>query len=221
MKDYSHEKCRKECKASIDGALFFCYIAMIILIIIWLFKLIKNSKSEPKDRQRYIGRDPSFFYEEGEFCYDSYLQFISKGAFETFDIRIENINKYSKALVSTILIGLCSYILTLVFSILLEKCHNEWFFCYFCMFYFFLFVSVILSLSFALVLAHHYFKAEFNDFVDFSKCKFLTKQFRIDYDFIFKIKDEFKIPFVIILFTEFLNFVRLVSGFKKEDYMSD
>ena len=40
--------------------------------------------------------------------------------------------------------------------------------------------------------------------------KYLTKNFRKDYNFIFKIKNDFKMPFVLILITEFFNFVKLV-----------
>ena len=81
-----------------------------------------------------------------------------------------------------------------------------------CSYIFFLifFLSVILSLVFAIVLAHYYFKGNYSDFEEFSRCRFLSKRFRTDYDFIFKIKGEFKMPFVLILISEFFNFINIV-----------
>ena len=213
MKKESKEL-RKKCKQTVDGLLFMVYIALFILIIIWLFKLIKNTKSEPKYRQRYIGKEPSVYYDVGEFCYDSYEKFVSKGAFDLFDLRMKRIKKYAKALVSTMLIAIGSLIFATIFAHLAPK--HACLFCLAALFYLFLLISIILSLAFAIVLAHHYFKAEFDDFIEFSKCRYLTKQFRKDYNFIFKIKDEFKMPFVLVIITEFLSFVNLVAGVKTD-----
>ena len=75
------EKCDKKLyKNGIKGALIIIYLALIILIIIWLFKLLKNTKSEPTNRISYIAKDPSYYYEEHEFCYIEYERFIIKGA---------------------------------------------------------------------------------------------------------------------------------------------
>ena len=47
------------------------YITTLLLIIIWLFKRLKNTKNELKDRNLNIRKDPLNYYEEGEFCYDN------------------------------------------------------------------------------------------------------------------------------------------------------
>ena len=209
MQEEKKNKMKKTKKNAINGALFSIYIALIILIIIWLFKLIKNTKSEPKNRKDYIAKEPSNYYEEQEFCFYNYENFILKGAIITFDLRIKKIEKYSKAVVSTLFIGIGSIIMSAILVCCLPGCAA--------LFYLFFIISVILCLSFSIVLAHHYFKSNFSDFEEFSKCRYLTKQFKTDYDFIFKIKDEFKMPFVLVLFTEFLNCFSLVYEYEDND----
>ena len=76
-------------------------------------------------------------------------------------------------------------------------------------FYVIFLLNVILSIAFAIVLAHYYFKGKYNEFEEFSRCRYLTKRFKTDYDFIFKIKSEFKMPFVLILISEFFNFINI------------
>jgi hypothetical protein len=189
---------------------------MIILIIIWLFKITKNAKNEPTNRSRYIDKDPGFYYEEGEFCYDNYEKYILKGAFDTFGLRIKRIKKYSRAVLATIFISLGSMIMVIIFSEL-KDC-NENFASYFIgLFSFFYVISDILCLAFAIVLAHDYFKSNFSDFEKFSKCRYLMKQFKKDYNFIFIIKDEFKMPFIFILFFEFSNFMKKPYNYEIED----
>ena len=85
------------------------------------------------------------------------------------------------------------------------------------LFYLFFIMSIILCFSFSIVLAHYYFKSKFSDFEEFSKYRYLTKQFKTDYDFIFKIKDELKMPDVLILFVELLNSFKFVYENKDED----
>jgi len=216
----SEKKCRKNWKQCTDGFLFLIYLAMIILIIIWLFKLIRNTKDEPNNRERYVVKKPSNFYFEGEFCYDNYKKFISKGAFDTFGIRIKKIKRYSNALISTIFIGFGALLLVLPIALCIKKLINpsaEAMICIFVMFCIVFILSIILSLAFAIVLAHHYFKSKFNDFEEFSKCRYLAKKFKTDYDFIFEIKEEFNMPFVLILITEFINCIKLVVEQGDED----
>ena len=77
-------------------------------------------------------------------------------------------------------------------------------------FYITFLLSTILNITFFIVLAYYYFKGKYSDFEDFSRCRFLTKIFKKDYDFIFKIKNQFKMPFFIILISEFFNFINII-----------
>ena len=211
------EKCDiKTYKNGIKGALLLIYLALIILIIIWLFKLLKNTKSEPKNRISYIAKDPSNYYEEHEFCYIEYERFLIKGAFDTFDLRIKRIKKYCKAVLATIFIAIGSLIMMVIFFCL-SKCDIDLGIGCSGLFFVFALISVILCIAFSIVLAHHYFKSDFNAFEEFSKCRYLTSQFKRDYNFIFTIKDEFKMPFVLILLTEFFNCIGLLFDYEDED----
>ena len=182
-------------------------IAMIILTIIWLFKIIKNAKNEPTNRSRYIDKDPALYYEEGEFCYDNYEKFILKGAFDTFGLRIKRIKKYSKAVLATIFISLGSFIMIIIFSCLKDR-HEDILSFFVSLLGLIYTISNILCIAFAIVLAHDYLKSNFSDFEEFSRCRYLLKHFKKDYNFIFIIKEEFKMLFIFILLFEFSNFMK-------------
>ena len=202
----NEEKYKKNMKLSANGALIISYLATFILIIIWLFRLLLNAKNEPQNRVEYINKDPSNYYTEGEFCFDICKKFIINGALDTFGISLKKIKKYTKALLCTIFISIGSIVFMLIFAII----KNEDFAMNCGLFFYIIFLlSVILSIAFAIVLAHYYFKGKYNDFEEFSRCRFLTKRFKTDYDFIFKIKSEFKMPFVIVLISEFFNFINI------------
>ena len=79
------------------------------------------------------------------------------------------------------------------------------------MFLRFFFAAFNLSIIFAIVFGHYYFKGNYNDFEKFSRSRYLTKKFKEDYDFVFKIKSGFNMPFVLILITELCNFIKLIA----------
>ena len=65
---------------------------------------------------------------------------------------------------------------------------------------------------------HYYSKGDYNDFEEFSRCRYLSKRFRKSYDFVFNIKNGYQMPFALILITEFFNFIKLIveNGPKEE-----
>ena len=211
FEEYKKERIQNM-KICANGILVIAYLATFILIIIWLFKLLHYAKNEPKNRIRYINQNFTNYYTEGEFCYDNYEQFIVSGALNTFDIPLKKIKKYTRALLGTMFITIGSIVLTIIFIFLHNKVggYSDWYQIFGMLFYLIFLLGVILSVAFAIVLAHYYFKGKYNDFEEFSRCRFLTKKFRTDYDFVFKIKNEFKMPFVIILLSEFFNFINII-----------
>ena len=202
-----------------SGIQFILYIIILILTIIWIFKLHSNAKSEPKSRDKYILEEPSNYYREDEFCYEKYESFIISGALELFDLPMKNIKKYCKALISTIFISIGSVILAPI----LVCCSKKWYAsgdiyrCFAILFYIIFILGIILSIVFAIVLIHYYSKGNYNDFEEFSRCRYLSKQFRIDYNFVFKIKNEFKLPFAVVIIMEFFNFIKLVAEMSPKD----
>ena len=213
MRDYK-EKFANNMNKTVTGILLICYLATFIMVIIWLFKLHNNAKSEPKARSGYIIEEPSTYYNEEEFCYEKYEPFLAKGALDIFDIPTKNIKKYCKALISTIFISVGSIILGAVLIFSASKSYSskrDWLMCFGSLFYLFFIFGVILSLVFAIVLIHYYSKGDYSDFEEFSRCRYLSRKFRKDYDFVFNFKNEYKMPFAIILITEFFNFIKLIA----------
>lgn len=201
-----NKKIKEKINVFVTALSLLAYLITFILIIVWLFKILLNAKSEPSNRNIYIKKDPSNYYEEGEFCYDNYKNFIIKGVLDNFDIPIKNIRKYAKVLLSTIFISIDSLVIT---NILINITKSQCISCVKCFFIIFI-LALILSIAFAIVFAHYYFNGNYNNFEEFSRCRYLTKKFKTDYDFIFKIKNEFNMPFVLILILEFCNFFKLL-----------
>lgn len=209
------KECKKDMNICASCILILSNIASLILIIIWLFKLYNNAKNEPKARINYIIESPSNFYKEEEFCYEKCEPFVISGALNIFDLPIKKIKKFSKALIITIFISLGLLFFSIIFGILDDKlCKGTDVFKPFEGIFLFCFmIGVILSLIFAIILMHYYFKGNYSDFEEFYRCRYLSKQFRKDYQFIFKIKNEYKLPFIVIVITEFFNFIKLVAEF--------
>ena len=134
MKEHEN-KYRKNLNQCTSGVLMICYLITFILIIVWLFKIHGNAKSEPKLRSHYIIEEPSTYYREDEFCYEKYEPFLAKGALDTFDIPMSKLRKFCKALISTSLISICSIILGGVFVLIGLK--QDLFMCFGLLFYIF------------------------------------------------------------------------------------
>ena len=48
---------------------------------------------------------------------------------------------------------------------------------------------------------HYYSKGDYSDFEEFSRCRYLSRQFKKNYDFVFNMKNEYKMPYAIIIIT--------------------
>ena len=206
------EKNVENCNKKVNLILVNCYVVTIILIIIWIFKLHNNARSEPKYRNRYIINDPSIYYTEEEFFYENYESFIVRGALKTFDIPTKKIRTFCKGLICTIFISIGSAILSSIFTCISKASQRAERICMVLVGIFGVFsvLGLILSIVFGIILMHYYSKGNYNDFEEFSRCRYLSKKFRRDYDFINKLKNEYKMPFAIILLTEFFNFFKLI-----------
>ena len=64
---------------------------------------------------------------------------------------------------------------------------------------------------------HYYSKGDYSDFEEFSRCRYLSSNFRRNYDFVFKMKNEYKMPYAIIIITEFFNFAKLIAESNPDD----
>ena len=210
-KEKLKEKYENKCNIAITGYLLICYLISLILIIIWLFKLNKNAKSEPSLRNLYIIEDPSTYYREDEFCYENYEPFLVKGALDIFDIPTSRIRKFCKALLSTIFISLGLIIISTILFLVSKAKHSEGTeICGFCL-YALAMISIILSIIFAIILIHNYSKGNYRDFAEFYRCRYLSQKFRKDYAFVFDVETGYQMPIAIIVITEFFNFIKLIA----------
>ena len=204
--------------------LFSYYLTIFCFISIFLFQLNKNSKNEPKLRSRYIIEKPETYYREDEFCYENYQPFINKGALKIFDLPMKKINIFSKALIITIFTSIFSFILGVVLYCKgRRKSHSNDCYVFLGAISLICFIlALILNLVFAIILVHYYSKGNYSDFEEFSRCRYLSKEFRKDYDFIFSVKNQYKTPFSII---EIFTFIYLMSKsfleFTFGDYSDD
>ena len=206
MKQMNEEKkITKECENYANGMLLIVYVIALVLIVIWLFKLLINAKNEPSNRSRYISKDPLNYYTEGDFCYEYYEKFIKNGAIDTFGFPMKKIKKYTRALLATIFISILSLILCSIFMCI-KKCDKIG--ANFLAIIFLL--AVILSIVFAIILAHYYYKGNYSDFEEFSRCSYLAKRFRTDYNFIYRIKEGYNAPFFLVIIAEFFNFFKII-----------
>ena len=197
------------------------YLVTFILAIIWLFKLLINAKSEPTSRTNYIIEERLNFYYEGEFCYENYEPYLVKGALDTFNIPTKKIKKYCRGVISLIFITVGSFILASVFVCLGKSSfsNEDCFMGLASLFYLFVFFGIILTIVFTIILMHYYSKGDYNDFEEFSRCRYLSPKFRKAYKFVFDIKNGYQMPFALILLTEFFNFIKLIveNGPKDEN----
>lgn len=212
-KDKLKEKTSNSCNVCASSILLICYIILFIFIIIWLFKLNNNTKSEPKSRERYIIEDPSIYYREDEFCYEKYEPFLVKGALDIFDLPMSKISKFCKALLSTLFISLGNLILSIIITAIGR--HKDSGSCvgFGCLFYVLHVIAVILSIIFAIILVHYYTKGNYRDFYEFYRCRYLSQKFRKDYSFVFDVETGYQTPMALIIITEFFNFIKLIAEF--------
>ena len=203
-------------------------IVLSILCIIWIAKVYSNADDEPTDRIKYYYYDengnfidPNSLYVAGEFCFEHYQSFINKGAFEDFDIRMKKIKKFSLAtiIIFSISFGITIINLTMIIVGLICECRANFFKIIIPVFLILSLLSSILALIFFIILSVHYFKSNFDDFDEFSKCEYLNPYFDKDYDFVYVVKNNYLKYFIVYLIIFVLNIVDSVLGriLKKEN----
>ena len=200
-------------------------IVLSILCIVWIAKVYSNADDEPTDRSKYYLDENGYFivlsYVAGEFCFEHYQSFLDKGAFEDFDIRMKKIKKFSLAtiIIFSISFGITIINLTMIIVGLICECRANFFKIIIPVFLILSLLSSILTLIFFIILSVHYFKSNFDDFDEFSKCEYLNPYFDKDYDFVYVVKNNYLKYFIVYLIIFVLNIVDSVIGriLKKEN----
>ncbi len=188
-------------------------VVILILNLIFLFKIINNCKKEPTNYPSYINEEQLDLYSPKDFCSQKVSLYYEKGAFETFDLRIKKIKIFSRGLVSTIFISLFLSILSNIIVIIaqIRSSNREKIIGVLSVIYLiFTFINFILSIVFFILLCVNYFKSNFGDFKSFSHCEFLNEKFNDDYKFVFNIKDNFKKIIILWIINICLCFVEII-----------
>jgi len=169
-------------------------ILFLTLNFVWIYPIKTNSKiEEPSDDKRSSLISNSYSnsksLENSDVDCDTRLpDFLEKGAYETFNIKMTNIHKYSKIFIIILYIqvgvnGLALIILFLTNLAIIYTTIDE--------------IIAIINAIIFIILAVNYNKGKYNDFEDFSECYFLNKEeFTESYQHIFIIKKNFKKFFI-------------------------
>ena len=192
---------KKEIRMGCKAIPVLINLIVFILVFIWLCKFIHYAKEENNKRSKYIIASRLDYYEEDEFCHEKYIQFVNEGAYEAFDLKINKLKKWAIALI-VLIPALFIFAILSIFSIGLVV---------------FFFLDFILIIVFGILFAVHFSKSNFDEFNEFTKCRYLNKQFREDYDFIYSIKDGFQTPLVFIILLEFFSCFSSLSDMDPRD----
>ena len=202
----------KSCSSIVTSIFIILSIIILIVCIVFLFKIRKNAKNEPSPRTPYYNYDDvSNYYVSGDFCYNHLDTYIEKGAFADFDIKMSKIRKYSTVLLSLYFVQLALLIFAFVLPFLLSYCES----CTKVLPCIFLLINTIvgiISLVFFIILSYYIYKGKFGDLKTFSKCEYLTRKFQTDYDFAFKIKNNFKKFFIMTIVSMCLTISHSIIG---------
>ena len=180
-------------------SLFLIRIGLSALFLslnfVWIYPIKNNSnKEEPSAdiRSSLISNSysNSKTLENSDADCDVNLQnFIENGAYETFNIKMTNIQKYSKIFITLLFIqvginGLAIIILFLTSLAIIYTTIDE--------------IIAIINTIIFIILSVNYYKGKYDDFENFSECYFLNKEeFRDTYQHIFIIQKNFKKFFIL------------------------
>ena len=127
---------------------------------------------------------------------------MNNGLYETFDLKINSLKKW--AIAEIVLIPLFFIFCGISFKIMWVVVFST--------------ITLLLIIIFAIIFAVKFSKCNFDEFTEFSKCRYLNKKFREDYDFIYSIKDGFKTPLYFIILIEFTSCVSSIMDVEPPKY---
>ena len=181
---------------------FYLSLILIIICLIFLFITISKSKKEPSNRGKYTADEPFNYYTEGDFCIKHYESYTKLGAFEVFDIHIKRIKKFCIYVIIILFIEIFLIIIQFIINYKLNRANYTicGIFVY-KIFDFLRYANQTITLVFFIIASVYYFDSEFGEFKKFSKCKYLGKNFKTDYDFIFDVKKFFLVFFIFYIIT--------------------
>ena len=146
---------------------------------------------------------------ENECDNNNLFLFVEKGAYETFNINMKQIHKYSTGLIHIIYCNWCKFIN--IYNIFYLSFFSESgpFITFLCGGVLYILGS-ILNLIFFIILSVYYYKGKYKELEDLSKCNNINYDNFMDiYGFIFEIQKNYKKVFIVDIIIS-LNFYLLL-----------
>ena len=182
---------------------------LIILELIWITPVMKNSKKEPLFE---IGSSLLPKYEhkgslaisEGN-CEKYLYNSLKNGVYETFNFKMKEIHKYSTGI-------FVIFILQISFGliIILSACGNGFDECQLVVFVIGFIITLLLNFIFFILFSVFFYKRKIDEFKDFSKCSFFDEtNFNYIFGFVFSVYKNGKKAFIVDLLFVILNFISL------------
>ena len=160
----------------------------------------------------------SEFRSECDYNLDSFLD---EGAYETFNIKMKQIHKYSTGLISILFIeiGLNIIAYVAVFILAIVKSDSDAIALIFICHKLLDIIVSILNLIFFIILSVYYYKGKYKEFENFSNCYFFDYDNFMDiYGCVFKVQKNYKKVFILDIIFLSLNFcVNLLNIFCKKN----
>ncbi len=180
-----------------------------ILLLVWLFKIINNAKSEPKNYAYFISNDVPQNYTLGDFCYGRQYEYLQNGAFEVFNIRMEKIKKFAKALVATKFISMGIVIFISILRVCQFKRNKVVVIIIILLIVIIFITNNILNVIFIEKLNSYFSESNFHDFEKFSNCDYISPTFQRDYKFMNTVKKNYEKIFVVNYINSILEAINL------------
>ena len=177
-------------------------LVALILCIIWTFKIINNAKSESTPYDRFISNDTLQNYTESDFCYGRKYEYSKYGAFKVFNIRMDKIKKFARAILATKFVSIGNVVLVYIVFLCCKSQNTR---IGFVLLYVLIYLTnCILNVIFIEKLSNYYSESNFYDFERFSKCDYLKGTFRKSYEYMNNVKKNcfriFVINFISAIF---------------------
>lgn len=193
----------------IKGIVGLFNLVTLILLIIWLFKIINNSKNEPLNYAVFVSNETLVNYTEGDFCYGRKNEYLKRGAFQLFNIRMKKIKKFAKALLALKFISIGTGFFTGIVKVCCRK-HKDTSIGFLLLLSLIYIANNILNVIFMEKLNSYYSESNFYDFEKFSKCAYIQTTFKRSYKFMKTVDKNCKRIFIVNFISAILEAISII-----------
>ena len=196
-------------------------IIFITLNCVWLFPVMNNSKKKepPIEIRESLVLYRSNSEENAYECNNNLDSYLEKGAYETFNIKMNQIHKFSTGLISILLIevGLGVIAFTIIIILVIVKQNSEAVIWVYLSDKLLDMLLSLLNLIFFIILSVYYYKGKYKELEDFSNCYFFdNNNFMEIYGSVFEVQKNYKKVFILdIIFISLSSCSNILNLFLK------